>query len=288
MKDVKNILSNKRHSTNKPLVTVAIPLYRGEFIKQAIDSVLSQSFKDFELIIVDDASDDKSRNKVLSYTDSRIIYVRNKKNLGAEGNWNRCLALAKGKYIKILPHDDTLEPECLKEQVGVLNDDLEEKIALVFCIRKIINTEGKQITVRGLSGVPAGRISAGELVRKCVLRGTNLIGEPGAVLFRSNAAKAIGNFNGKIPYVIDLDYWVRLLSKGSAYFIDKPLSTFRVSSSSWSVKIGASQSKQFARFISLVAKNPENFISAVDQIIGRLTSSMNCLARRMFYLLVIR
>jgi glycosyltransferase involved in cell wall biosynthesis len=269
-------------------VTVAIPLYRGEFIKQAIDSVLSQSFKDFELIVVDDASDDKSRDKVLSYTDSRIIYVRNKKNLGAEGNWNRCLALAKGKYIKILPHDDTLEPECLKEQVGVLNDDLEEKIALVFCIRKIINTEGKQITVRGLFGVPAGRISAGELVRKCVLRGTNLIGEPGAVLFRSNAAKAIGNFNGKIPYVIDLDYWVRLLSKGSAYFIDKPLSTFRISSSSWSVKIGASQSKQFARFISLVAKNPENFISAVDQIIGRLTSSMNCLARRMFYLLVIR
>ena len=56
----------KKLLKNRPLVTVAIPLYRGEFIRQAIDSVLSQSFKDFELLVVDDASDDKSREIVLS------------------------------------------------------------------------------------------------------------------------------------------------------------------------------------------------------------------------------
>ena len=126
-------MTNNTFLRNKPLVTVAIPLYRGEFIKQAIDSVLFQSFTNFELLIIDDASDDKSRDIVLSYSDSRIVYVRNEKNLGAESNWNRCLALAKGTYIKILPHDDTLEPDCLKEQVSVLDADLDERIALVFC-----------------------------------------------------------------------------------------------------------------------------------------------------------
>lgn len=281
-------MSNNAFSKNKPLVTVAIPLYRGKFIEQAINSVLSQSFSDFELLIVDDASDNKSRDIVLSYSDPRIVFVRNKKNLGAEGNWNRCLALAKGKYIKILPHDDTLESECLKEQVKVLDADLDEKIALVFCARKIINSEGKQLAVRRFSGMSSGRIASRDIIRMCVLRGTNLIGEPGAVLFRSKAAKAIGAFNGKIPYVIDLDYWVRLLSLGNAYFIEKPLSTFRVSSSSWSVRIGGGQSKQFASFISLVAKNPANFIGSIDKIIGRIAASINCLARRMFYLLVIR
>ena len=283
-----NIIMGKKLLKNTPLVTVAIPLYRGEFIRQAIDSVLSQSFKDFELLVVDDASDDKSREIVLSYSDPRIVYVRNRKNLGAEGNWNRCLALAKGTYIKILPHDDSLEPDCLKKQVSVLDADLDERIVLVFCARKIINTEGKQVAVRRFFGMPAGRVVARYLIRKCILYGTNLIGEPGAVLFRSNAARAIGDFNGKIPYVIDLDYWVRLLSRGNAYFIDRPLSTFRLSSSSWSVKIGAGQSKQFARFVCLVAKNPANFISSIDVIIGCLAAGMNCLARRIFYLLVIR
>ena len=157
-----------------------------------------------------------------------------------------------------------------------------------FAPRKIINAEGKQVAIRRFFRMSAGRIGARDLIRKCVLHGTNLIGEPGAVLFRSNTAKAIGDFNGKIPYVIDLDYWVRLLSKGNAYFIDRPLSTFRVSSNSWSVKIGAGQSEQFARFISLVAKNPANSISSIDKIIGCLAAGMNCLARRIFYLFVIR
>lgn len=281
-------MSKNNILASKPLVTVAIPLYRGEFIRQAIDSVLSQTFRNFELLVVDDALDEKSKDIVMSYSDPRIVYVRNEKNLGAEGNWNMCLALANGMYIKILPHDDTLEPNCLKEQVDVLDADIDERISLVFCARKIINAKGQPITVRRFSRMSSSRIEARDLIRKCVLRGTNLIGEPGAVLFRSHAAKAVGSFNGTIPYVIDLDYWVRLLSLGNAYYINRPLSTFRVSSSSWSVKIGVGQSDEFKRFISLIASNPLNHINHVDQIIGRIAAGINCSARRMFYFFMIR
>lgn len=276
-------------SITKPLVTVAIPVYRGElYIKKAIDSVLSQSFTDFELLVIDNDSDDQTVDIVRSYSDARIVLVRNEKNIGAESNWNKCITLAKGSYIKILPHDDILQPNCLKEQVEILDADQEERIALVFCLRNIINDAGKQLAVRRIRGLTSGIVAGQKLIRKCVRLGTNLIGEPGAVLFRSKMAKQVGEFNGTIPYVIDLDYWVRLLAHGDAFFIDRPLSAFRVSSESWSVEIGSRQSEDFRQFINYIAEKQECCLSSFDKAIGRIMATLNGLARRIFYLLLIR
>lgn len=279
----------KSAKTLKPLVTIAIPVFRGaRYIRMAIDSVLAQTFKDFELLIVDNCSDDETVSIVFSYSDPRIVLIRNKENIGAVLNWNKCLTLAKGRYIKILPHDDVLEPTCLEEQVKVLNDDLKERIALVFCARRIIDADGKQVIARRLFGISRGVIVSQELIRKCIRYGTNFIGEPGAVLFRLRDAKEVGWFNGQIPYVIDLDYWIRLLSKGDGYFIDKFLCSFRVSPGSWSVEIGAKQSEEFVSFIRRVAKIQVNQISNTDKVIGRIAANLNMLARRIFYWLLIR
>jgi glycosyltransferase involved in cell wall biosynthesis len=275
-------------SINNPLVTVAIPVFRGEqYIQSAIDSVLSQTLRDFELLVVDNDSNDRTVDIVLSYSDPRIMLVRNEKNIGVEGNWNKCLSLAKGRYIKILPHDDTIEPNCLKEQVEVFDADREGRIGLVFCARRIINDAGKLVAERRIRSLAKGAIASRELIRLCVRRGTNLMGEPGSVLFRTKDSRAVGNFDGKIPYVIDLDYWVRLLLHGDAYYIDRPLSTFRVSGGSWSVEIGDRQSEEFVRFIDLVAKDPANCISTLDKILGRLAAALNGVARRMFYRLLV-
>jgi glycosyltransferase involved in cell wall biosynthesis len=276
-------------SRNSPLVTVAIPVFRGEqYIQSAMDSVLAQSLSDFELLVVDNASDDRTAEIVLSYSDPRIFFVRNEENIGAEGNWNKCLALAKGQYVKILPHDDTIDPDCLKEQVAVFKADLEQRIKIVFCARRIINQAGKSVAERRIRSLDQGVIAARDLIRLCVRRGTNLIGEPGAVLFRSRDALTVGAFDGRLPYVIDLDYWVRLLALGDAYYIGKTLSTFRVSSGSWSVEIGTSQSKEFAQFIDLVAGNPSSCIRNVDRYLGRIAATLNGVARRIFYWLLVR
>ena len=104
-----------------PTVSIAMPTYKGElFIRAAIESVLQQSFQDFELIISDDNSPDETQAIVESFEDPRIIYIRQDKNLGPEGNWNSCLSLARGKYFKLLPHDDLLRTDCLSRQVAVL------------------------------------------------------------------------------------------------------------------------------------------------------------------------
>jgi glycosyltransferase involved in cell wall biosynthesis len=271
-------------SNKKPLVTVAIPVFRGaRYIRSAIDSVLSQSFRDYELLVVDNASDDGTVEVVRSYSDPRIVLVCNEKNIGAEGNWNKCLMLAKGDYIKILPHDDTLDRDCLKDQVDVLVADQRRELSLVFCARKIISKEGKVLAKRRVRGIAKGVIAARRLIRLCVRRGTNLIGEPGAVLFRTSAARASGNFNGTLPYVIDLDYWVRLLDHGDAYYIDNPLSSFRVSGGSWSVEIGARQSNDYIRFIELVSMKRVDYISNFDKFLGRLAAALNGFLRRIFY-----
>jgi glycosyltransferase involved in cell wall biosynthesis len=133
------------------LVSVCIPTYRGSaFLAAAIDSVLSQSYPHHEIWILDDNSPDDTQAIVSRYSDPRIKYLRNPKNLGPGGNWNRCLEVAQGKYFKLLPHDDLLAPRCLEEQVSVLEDDSAGKIALVFGFRQIIDPSGRILMTRKL------------------------------------------------------------------------------------------------------------------------------------------
>ncbi|MCK7579239.1 MAG: AAC(3) family N-acetyltransferase [Chromatiales bacterium] len=90
------------NATNAPLISVCIPTYRGAaHLPAAIDSVLEQTLSDFELVIIDDNSPDQTAEIVSAYSDSRIRYLRKSVNLGPEGNWNRCLAEARGTYFKL-------------------------------------------------------------------------------------------------------------------------------------------------------------------------------------------
>jgi len=83
-----------------PKVTVLMSIYNGEkYLKEAVDSILNQTFKDFEFLIIDDGSTDRSLEILESYNDPRIIIVQNKKNIGLTRSLNKGLKLAKGKYI---------------------------------------------------------------------------------------------------------------------------------------------------------------------------------------------
>ena len=263
-----------------PKVTVAIPTYRGAaHLGAAIQSVLSQTFGDFELLVLDDNSPDDTAAIVARFPDPRLVYLRNPQNLGPLGNWDRCLAEGRGDYFKLLPHDDVLYANCLERQVAALDGDLDKRIALVFSSRDILAPDGRRLTRRGYPGNPDGLIPAAEVMRSCIRRGTNLIGEPGAVLFRKSLADKIGGFDATYPYVIDLDYWFRLLRYGDAYCCPEPLAAFRVSESSWSVAIGAAQSADFRGFSNSVATSA----TPVDRLIGLFTGALNNLARLVFY-----
>lgn len=267
-----------------PAVSVCIPCYRGAaHLAAAIESVLAQSFSDFELIVVDDQSPDDTVALMRRFTDPRIQFLVNPVNLGPDGNWNRCLELARGRYVKLLPQDDLLAPTCLAEQVDVLERDRNEEIALVFCARTILDARDRAIMTRGYPQRRSGIVSARTLVRQCVRRGTNVIGEPGSVLFRRQLSTVVGKFDASIGYVLDLDYWVRLLLHGDAYYLAKPLASFRVSGGSWSVRIGARQSQEYQRFIRKLMADPRYSATGIDVFAGKIMAKVNAVLRSVLY-----
>lgn len=130
-------------SANKPLLTIGLPVYNGEnFIREAIDSILSQSFKDFELIICDNCSTDATEQICRDYAaqDPRVRYVRNEENIGAAANYNKTFELSSTKYFKWAAHDDVLAPGYLEKCIDVLESDP----GLVLCAprTKLINDDG--------------------------------------------------------------------------------------------------------------------------------------------------
>jgi len=266
------------------MVSVCMPTYQGAaYVAAAVESVLAQTFANFELIVIDDCSPDETAAVVSRYRDPRLRFAQNERNLGAQDNWNRCLHLACGRYFKVLPQDDLLARECLARQVAVLEADAREELALVFSARSIIDERTRVILRRGFRRRRAGKISARRLIRSCIRRGTNLIGEPGAVLARTALVRQIGGFDGRLPYVIDLDCWFRLLQHGNAYYLPEPLASFRVSPGSWSVALARRQGAEFREFIGQVASRSELGIGSTDVRMGKVMASLNAALRMLVY-----
>lgn len=129
-----------------PLVSVGLPVYNGEdYLVQALDSLLAQTYKNFELIISDNASTDKTVQICQDYAviDSRISFYPSEKNLGAAWNYNRVFELAKGKYFKWAAHDDLCDPGYLEECVNLLEAD--SSVVLCYANTAVIDPEGHVI-----------------------------------------------------------------------------------------------------------------------------------------------
>lgn len=137
-----------------PKVSIGMPVYNGErFIRKALDSLLAQTFTDFELIISDNASDDDTQSICNEYSKKypRIKYVRHKKNLGAHWNFNFVTQNAKGKFITWLAHDDILEPMFLEETVQYMSQ--KPSTVLVASDFGIIDQNGTELGVEKLTKI---------------------------------------------------------------------------------------------------------------------------------------
>ena len=125
-----------------PIISVLLPVYNGEkFLKEAIDSVLCQSFTSFELLIIDDGSTDDSCNIVLGYQDSRIRLLRNKQNIGLIKTLNKGINESKGKYIARMDADDICREDRFVKQVEFLEQHTLYGIVGSWC--SIINSSKK-------------------------------------------------------------------------------------------------------------------------------------------------
>lgn len=133
-------------SDSIPLVSIGLAVYNGEeYLELALDSILAQTFTDFELIICDNDSSDRTEEICRQYAaqDQRIRYYRNAKNIGGVNNENRTFELSRGKYFRLTAHDDLLAPELIAKSVQVLEQNPE--IILCYSNIAVIDRQGKQI-----------------------------------------------------------------------------------------------------------------------------------------------
>ncbi|MGL5509545.1 MAG: glycosyltransferase, partial [Microcoleaceae cyanobacterium] len=212
-----------------PKVSVCLPTYNGgnkDFLQTAINSVLNQSFEDFELIIVDDCSTDNTAEIIKSYLagDRRIKYYENEINLGLFPNWNKCLNLATGEYITILGQDDLMNSDNLLKKVAILDE--YDQVGLVTSSAQIID-DHNQITTWEWANYSNSYLINGQSWIFQILGEANPICCP-AVMFRKSILEKIGNqFNTNYHYAADFKMWVEIAKFSDLYFLADFLINYR-------------------------------------------------------------
>ncbi|MDT7576331.1 MAG: hypothetical protein QOH17_2664, partial [Pseudonocardiales bacterium] len=196
-----------------PTVSVCIPVYKGErFLGETMRSVLDQTYRDFELVVLDNASPDRSAAIARSFGDRRVRVERNSTVLSQPDNWNRAVQLCRAPLVKLVCADDLVHPRCLEMQVAPMEAD--PGLAVVAARRHMIDEQSRVIVPRrGMAGL-VGVHSGVEVARRVVRNGANPIGKPAGVLFRREDFMAAGGWRADRNHIMDLDLWMRLLQHG--------------------------------------------------------------------------
>ncbi len=196
--------SEIRMAAARPAVSIILPTYnRAHCIRRSIDSVLSQTFKDFELIVIDDGSKDDTKQILESYDDRRIVYVHNTENRGQTRRLNDGLRLARADLIAFQDSDDEWLPDKLEKAVAVLIGAADE-VGVFYSDMTRVHDDGS------LRAWKSPDVVHGVLVSETTLDYQHVgIGIQSAVIRRTCLARS-GLFDEALPRFIDLDLFIRL------------------------------------------------------------------------------
>jgi|ETN02SMinimDraft_2_1059926.scaffolds.fasta_scaffold25474_2 glycosyltransferase involved in cell wall biosynthesis len=199
---------------SQPLVTVYITNYNyGNYLKQAVESILAQSFQDFELIIIDDGSSDGSSEIISRYENIENIFCIYQENMGLVHSSNIALRLARGKYIMRLDADDYLVPKAL--QVMVSEIDRDAKTALIFPDYYLTDREGSVI---------------GQIHRHNFQTDVDLLDQPAhgaCTLIRTSILKSVGGYDQSFSMQDGYDLWLNIIDKYPVKNVNQPLFYYR-------------------------------------------------------------
>jgi len=262
-----------------PAISVCIPTYNGaKFIAQTIESVLNQTFTDFEIIISDDGSSDKTLEIVGSFNDPRIVRIDRLSKVGAEANWNNAVATASASLVKLVCQDDLLYPQCLEVEVQTMNKSENQDVSFCFHLRDFVTPNSHKLSARRVGYSNLQKYSKTEILTKVVRSGGNPIGEPMAVTMRKLSLNSAGKFRGE--YVIDLDMWSKLSDQGSALFIEQHLSAFRISKTSWTSNLKKSHLSSVRTLSKKLQIDSDGAITKFDLLRGQIVGLVRAPVRQ--------
>lgn len=207
-------------------VSIVVPVYNGEkYLNQTLDSVLSQTWRDFEVIVVDDGSTDGTQKIVGQYKDDRLKYFY-KENGGPSSARNYGIESASGEYIAFLDADDIWESEKLERQLNFLK--AHEDIGVVGCNFQYLNDNAEKTEIFNMR-----KLYPNDGFNLCNLLACSFL-LPSSVLIRKEVVDNAGVFDPKFDGAEDTEYFLRILKKYSLGILDEVLLKYRVSNSSFS------------------------------------------------------
>ena len=198
-----------------PEVSAVITTHnRQHLVGRAIRSVLNQTYKDLEIIVVDDCSSDKTQEVVSGVKDSRVQYIRLERNSGGVAARNTGTKMASGKYVAFLDDDDEWQPEKLEKQVK-LAESRSEDYAVINCGATIMNEHGEILATH----MPRLR---GQIRSEILEKGLATI--PSSHLFRKEALEIMGGYDESLPTHNEHDIWMEMGRRGyRCDYVDEPL-----------------------------------------------------------------
>lgn len=217
-------VNSRSRTLSATVATVCIPVYnRAESVCRAIDSALTQDLEGLEVLVVDNCSTDGTWNAIRSFRDSRLRPVRNSVNRGMFGNFNRCLQLARGEFLRFLCSDDMLTHGTIAREVATLRDRTNATLVTTRC--EHVDERGN-LLYRSADYLAAGQYSGSTLIHEAMWflaqYAGNVFNFPSGILFRRAAAHKAGAFAESLGGAADLDYWLRLLDHGDGIVLDEP------------------------------------------------------------------
>jgi glycosyltransferase involved in cell wall biosynthesis len=205
-----------------PKVSVVLTSYNHErYLGACLESALTQTYSNVEIIAIDDCSKDKSRDILAAYADS-IRLILNEQNQGTYGVLNQGLAAASAEYIAVLNSDDLWLPHKLEKQVALMEQNAEMSFCHTF--GDFIDASGNVVGGRPM-GFPFPRTGTGWMLPTFIANNTAIAS---SVLMRTETAHAIGGFDSSFKNLGDWDMWIRLAERGSVGFVDEKLTLYRV------------------------------------------------------------
>lgn len=242
-------------------ISVIISIYNGErYLREAIDSILNQSLKDFEFIIVNDASTDRTLDILKNYADKdkRIILVNNNENLGLTESLNKAIKLAKGEYIARMDADDISHPDRLGFECDFLDNNPD--IGLVGTHASFINEKGQEFSIWHMP-------TSDYEIKKELMLGNSFC--HGSIMIRKKCLEKIGHYREKFKYAQDYDLWLRCSEHYKCANLPLVLYKLRRFANSISRKKLSKQSEYHLLAICLARERRNAGIDRLNEIEGK-------------------
>ena len=267
----------------QPLVSLVVPVFNGlSYLPVLTNSLLAQTYPNLEIVFSEGGSTDGSLGFLRELDDPRVRLIEQQQGTSAAENWTAASQAASGEFTKLICQDDLLYPTTIEEQVQDLAAHPDAVIAIAA--RDIVDAHGRTIfRERGLAGLKGDYLSGQEVMHTCYRQGTNVIGEPLAVLLRTDVLKEALPWDDNNPLMLDLSMYAKVVQRGGVVIRRNSVGAFRVSNASWSTRLAREQLEQTARWQNeYLAANSED-ISRVDQTRALLGRHLQTNLRRLAY-----